>query len=221
MIPHQIIQTSRESLPDAIVRRTMRTAGSLFDYRHFDDAKILRFFEEHPINEVDAVTRRFLSLRSGEHKADLFRYYYLYVCGGIYFDTDVLIVTDLKSYICDNNFVSVNAGNVRNALFQGFLAAAPGHPILLRAVLDVCETSDQSLALDHHILCKNLKRFLDEHLEKNSADRNSTLLLSEVAHNRNVAKSLDENGNPVLYHFWKRRYPPRFPISVPGAKWAF
>lgn len=214
------MQTSPKSLPGAIVRRTIRVAGSRFDYSHFDDAKILQFFEDHPIDEVDAVTRRFLSLRSGEHKADLFRYYYLYVRGGIYFDTDVLIVTDLSSYICKNNFVSVNAGNVRNALFQGFLAASPGHPVLLRAVLDVCETSDQSLASDHHILCKNLKRFLDEHLKKNSAERNSTLILSEVHHGRSVAKSLDVNGNPVLYHFWKRPYPPRFPISVPGAKWA-
>lgn len=220
MIPHQIIQTSPNSLPDAIVRRTIQTAGPRFDYRHFDDAKILRFFEDHPITEVDAVARRFLSLRSGEHKADLFRYYYLYVCGGIYFDTDVLIVTDLSSYISNNNFVSVNAGNVQSALFQGFLAASPGHPVLLRAVLDVCKISDQSLASDHHILCKNLKRFLDEHLEENSAAKHSTLLFSEIPHNRNAAKSLDEKGNTVLYHFWKRRYPPRFPILVPGAKWA-
>lgn len=204
-----------------IIARTMRVLGSGFAYIHFDDDAILKFFEDHPDDNLPDVSSRFLSLRSGEHKADLFRYYYLYICGGIYIDTDVLIVTDLNPYISKNNFVSVNAGKVQNALFQGFLAASPGHPVLRRAVVDVCETSDQSLASDHHILCKNLKRFLNEYLEKkNSSERNSSLLLSEVSHARNVAKSLDGNGNPVLYHFWKRSYPPRFPISVPGAKWA-
>ena len=221
MIPHQIMQTSPQSLPGAIVRRTVQAAGSQFSYRHFNDAQILRFFEEHPIDKVEGVSRRFLSLRSGEHKADLFRYYYLYVCGGIYFDTDVLIVTGLSSYISNNDFVSVKAGNVGGALFQGFLAASPRHPVLLRAVLDVCETSDQSLASDHHILCKNLQFFLNEYLEENSAARYSTLLLSEVPHNRHVAKSLDDKGDTVLYHYWKRRYPPRFPILVPGAAWAY
>lgn len=220
MIPRQIMQTSPKKLPRSIVRRTMRAVGNGFCYRHFDDAAIVKFFSDYPLPGVEGVTERFLSLNSGEHKADLFRYYYLYLCGGVYFDTDVLLVASLRQYVTEKDFVSVSAGNVGGALFQGFLAASPGHPVLLRAVLDVCETSDQLLASDHHILCKNLKRFLDEYLESSSDARKSTLLLSEVPHNRNTAKSLDEKGETVLYHFWKRRYPPRFPISVPGAKWA-
>lgn len=215
------MQTSRSKPPNAIVRRTVQTLGPRYTYRHLDDSEILQFFANNPVDGLEAVESRFLSLRSGEHKADLFRYYYLYVCGGVYFDIDVLLVSDLFSYIKGRDFVSVSAGNVNGALFQGFLAASPGHPVLYKAILDVCEISDQSLASDHHILCKNLKRFLDDHLENSGAAKNSALLLSEVSHNRNVAKSIDENGNTVLYHFWKRRFPPRFPIFVPGAKCAF
>ena len=220
MIPKTVVQTSLKRPPEPIIHRTMSVLGEEFSYAHFDDDAILKFFEDHPLSDLPNVSERFKELKSGEHKADLFRYYYLYVCGGVYFDTDVLIVTSLSPYISNNDFVSVTAGNVGGALFQGFLAASPGHPVLLRAVLDVCETSDQSLASDHHILCKNLQFFLNEYLEENSAARYSTLLLSEVPHNRHVAKSLDDKGDTVLYHYWKRRYPPRFPVLVPGAKWA-
>lgn len=221
MIPRQIVQTSPKKLPSSIVRRTMRTVGDDFSYRHYDDAAILEFFSDHPLPGVEKVSERFLSLRSGEHKADLFRYYYLYVCGGVYFDTDVLLVSNLDCYITENSLVSVLAGNVGGALFQGFLATSPGHPVMLRAVRDVCEISDQQLAADHHVLCKNLKVFVDQYVQQDNAARGSTLLLKEVPHNRNVAKSIDFSEKTVLYHFWKRPYPPRFPIGLRDAIWAF
>lgn len=220
MIPKRIFQTSKKKLPNSIVRRTLRTVGDAFQYQHFNDADILKFFQDHPIAGVQGVKERFLSLRSGEHKADLFRYYYLYVAGGVYFDTDVLLVSDLKFLLASRDFVSVATDNVDGALFQGFLAAVPGHPVLLQAVRDVCEISDKELALDHHVLCKNLKAFLDDYLEKNVKAKNSTLLLMETSHSRNVAKSVNAIGETVLYHFWKRSYPPRFPILTPKATWA-
>ena len=221
MIPKIVMQTSLRRPPESVIRRNKRILGHEFEYVHYDDEAILKFFHSHPIGELPNVSKRFEQLKSGEHKADLFRYYYLYLCGGVYFDSDVLLVANLSLYTSGKDFVSVLAGNVGSALFQGFLAASPRHPVLLKAVLDVCEISNQQLASDHHVLCKNLKRFLDEHLESNSSARASTLLFSEVTHSRSVAKSVDEYGDTVLYHFWKRRYPPRFPISVPGAKWAF
>lgn len=215
------MQTSLRRPPANIIGRTMRVLGSGFSYVHFDDDAIFKFFEDHPHDNFPDVSCRFRDLRSGEHKADLFRYYYLYTLGGVYFDTDVLMVAPLERYLSGCGFLSVRSGAVPNSLFQGFLASEAGHPVLERAIKDVCDTSNDQLKSDHHLLCKNLDRFLREALSNNDVNPNTVTLFDEVLHSRKVAKSLDAQGRCVLYHFWRREFPPVFPIAYQGAKIAW
>lgn len=220
-IPLEIMQTSLVRPPARIIKRTLRVLKNRFEYRHFDDDGIIKFFESNPQPRMPDVRDRFLHLRSGEHKADLFRYFYLYVRGGVYFDTDVLLVRDLSSYLTGVDFLSVNAGAVDDSLFQGFLASRPGHPVLRRAIEDVCNTSNEQLRNDHHLLCKNLKIFLDDFLVENTSASKRVTLLREIVHRRKVAKSIDVYGRVVLYHFWRRDFPPTFPFIHRGAKIAW
>ena len=55
-------------------------------YEHYTDAEIIRFFQQNPIHELPNVIEKFYSLQYGEHRADLFRYYFLYLNGGVYMD---------------------------------------------------------------------------------------------------------------------------------------
>ncbi|MBF9020258.1 hypothetical protein HKCCA1058_06045 [Rhodobacterales bacterium HKCCA1058] len=221
MIPNVVMQTSRRSLPARIVRRTMSVLGPKFQYVHYDDRAIEKFFSDYPHGELPGVLERFRDLNAGEHKADLFRYYYLYTLGGVYFDTDVLLVSPLAKYLSGRDFVSVRSGAVSNSLFQGFLAAEAGHPVLERAIRDVCNSTNDQLKSDHHLLCKNLDRFLREALSNHDVNPDTVTLFDEVLHSRKVAKSLDAQGRCVLYHFWRREFPPIFPIAYQGAKIAW
>ncbi len=215
------MQTSLRRPPERIIRRTMRVLGDGFTYVHFDDDAILKFFGNHPHSDLPGVSDRFRELKSGEHKADLFRYYYLYTMGGVYFDTDVLLTAALHRYLLGCDFLSVKSGAVPDSLFQGFLAAGPGHPVLKRAIRDVCDTTNAQLKADHHLLCKNLHLFLQEALSEQDIQPDTVILFDEVLHSRKVAKSLDADGRCVLYHFWRREFPPVFPVGYPGTKVAW
>lgn len=216
-IPHKIMQTSRSRLPAWVIHRSLAVVEKSFEYEHFTDEEIHSFFDDHPVPDFRDVPDRFLSLRSGEHKADLFRYYYLYVHGGAYFDTDVLLVRDIRPYLKGRSFVSVKAAGVSSALFQGFLCAQARHPVLHKAIADVCATSDEALRRDHHLLCRNLHKFLLDYIEESAERAQSVLILKELPYRRKVAMIADESNQPVLYHYWRRDYPPLFPVLEKGA----
>jgi len=80
------------------------------------------------------------SLIPGAYKADFFRYLVLLKDGGVYADVDVLLNTNLDSFI--NPSMSFFApldtvgafADASYCLWNGVMGAAPGHPFLIRAV---------------------------------------------------------------------------------------
>lgn len=93
----------------------------------------------------------------GEYKSDICRLAQLAERGGYYVDNDMQAVQDMHQYIpAHTSFVSVIAAwnshgdpddqekpykNIRDELFNSFIGAAPGHPIIQRAL---------NLTLEHY-----------------------------------------------------------------------
>lgn len=99
----------------------------------FHDAETRRSFigEAFGPETVAAYDR----LTSGAFKADLWRYCILHERGGVYADIDSVCLTPLDAALdADDRFVSVRSGGVAWAVHQGFIAAAPKHPFLARAI---------------------------------------------------------------------------------------
>lgn len=74
-------------------------------------------------------------LRTPVERADILRLEILYRYGGVYVDTDLECLRPLDDVIGDERFVGVclKPGRVTNT----FIASAPGHPLLERALRDV------------------------------------------------------------------------------------
>jgi mannosyltransferase OCH1-like enzyme len=49
------------------------------------------------LKEFPNIAEVFHSFEKGEHKSDLFRYYFLYVKGGVFMDTDAMIEVDIDT----------------------------------------------------------------------------------------------------------------------------
>ena len=71
---------------------------------------------------------------TGAHKADLFRYYYLYIYGGVFIDSDLMITTNIVNIIKDYNLITVQGGG--DGIFQGLLASTPKNKIMYDCLLD-------------------------------------------------------------------------------------
>ena len=134
-IPKIIVQTSKEKLPEYVVNMIKERAPD-WEYRHYVDEEIIQYFKENPLPEFPDIIDKFLSIESGPHKADLFRYYFLYNEGGIYLDGDAMFETNLEEVAKDYDFFTVKSWK-KGLMFQGFIGCVPKNIILYRSLKDM------------------------------------------------------------------------------------
>ena len=77
-IPKVIFQTSKEKIP-LYVQKMIKDKSKGWKYKYFSDKDIINFFIDNPLKEFPKIINKFNSFKNGAHKADLFRYYYLYI----------------------------------------------------------------------------------------------------------------------------------------------
>lgn len=114
-----------------------KTLNPNYEYYLFDKYERVEFIKTH--FETD-VLETYNSITAGAHKADLFRYCYLYICGGVYVDIDSLCLGKLDDFLLPNvDFVvpidfNQTIGEGEHNLACGFIASKPKHSILLNCI---------------------------------------------------------------------------------------
>ena len=141
MIPRIIHQTWREHITPSnypnLHRITNMWKTSGWSYRFYTDDSSRQYIVDHfPRHFVEAYD----AMIPAAYKADLFRYMLLMKDGGIYADVDVLLDASLESFITPTMSFFVPRDAVASyadgeyCLWNGVIGAAPGHPIIIRAV---------------------------------------------------------------------------------------
>jgi hypothetical protein len=205
MIPKIFVQTSRQP-PQQYVVDMIRERSPQWDYQHYTDDDIITFFAENPVAEFPNVVAKFYMLNYGEHRADLFRYYFLYVKGGVYMDTDAMIQDNIDNIIGDADFFTVNSGYFPGTVFQGFLGATPRHPLIYMALKDLYHCPIENLRGEFHLLCKNLYQFIQQHRTPKN------LLFEEIYGNEDEAHVVNEDKKLVLIHYHIKKIIPTPPF---------
>lgn len=129
-IPKVIISTyhTKEYIPFKVFDNINKYA---VDYKYiiFDDNDIIEFLRKYYKPEV---LETFNTLSMGAHKADLFRYCYLYEFGGIYLDIKTELIKDIDTIF---NKKSINLYTVicnsKECIYQGIIATVPKNPIFI------------------------------------------------------------------------------------------
>lgn len=108
-----------------------------WQYKFYTDEMSLNFLSTHFPPEV---REAYETLRPGAFKADLFRYCVLLIYGGVYADMDIMLEANLDLAVGpDIGFMVPQdepgiPSNHRMCLWNGFIAAAPGHPFLAKTI---------------------------------------------------------------------------------------
>jgi mannosyltransferase OCH1-like enzyme len=140
VIPKVIIQTyyDKSKIPDKVYKNIRKYAP---EYKHivYDDDDCIEFLTQFnkTFNKTSDfnLVNRFNSYRKGAHKADLFRYCYLYQYGGIYLDIKTELIHPIDELIVNNNTLyTVIAANNNNTIYQGVMAVYPKNPIIGKLV---------------------------------------------------------------------------------------
>jgi len=204
-----IVQTSRVPPQQYIVDMIMEYSPG-WQYQHFDDKQVINFFLSNPLNEFPYVIQKFFSFSYGEHRADLFRYYYLYVKGGVYFDTDAMIECNIDNIVKEYDYFSVNSTYFPGSIFQGFIGASPRHPIIYNGLKDIYNIDNSELIAkpeNFHDICRNMYKFVNEFNGPGKIK-----LYKEVYSTPEIAAVVDteDNNKLVLNHYHiKKVIPPR------------
>lgn len=141
MIPKIIFQTSKKK--NNILQEYYLNTYKDYKYVYFDDVDAIEYLSKNLLTEFAGAQNKFNEFIIGAHKADFLRYYFLYMNGGIYIDTDIEIIEPLDNLIKNQDFVGVITGN--NVGFNGFIACSPKHPILYNCLQHAYRTKNTDI----------------------------------------------------------------------------
>lgn len=198
-IPNIIFQTSRNKKILSPLVEYYSKKFSSYEYYHFDNNDILTYFNNNPITGFEDIKHKFSQISSGPHKADLIRYYLLYLNGGIYFDTDVEIIDELSNIIQDYAFVGVITNE--STAFNGFIACTPKHPIIHRALINIYNHTRQS---EYMYFCHRFAEYIKEHITTKKPDE-KILILKEhfIPMNRTKITTMESPQDIKMIHHYK------------------
>ena len=200
MIPKLLIQTSPNHKPDPGLRRHLvAQLGPGWTYRYFTDADILEYFRDNPLPGFENIERRWHAMPSGPLRADLFRYYFLYVNGGVFLDSDAMIYTGLSGYCEQYDLFSVATNDAK--MFNGFVGCRPLSPIMKAMLHDAYWVNVVVLSNRHHLLLENMNKIVRGH-----TGSEKIFLFRE--HVNDTQGIVVDNNIQVAVHYYKHKVIP-------------
>ena len=154
IIPNKLFQTynNKDKIPNYIFNN-IKLYASNYEYTLFNDYDAIQFLNKYFDNRI---IKCFNSMSKGAHKADLLRYCYLYIYGGIYLDIKILLIQPLENIFKINNIfytcISYDDYTIHNAI----LASPPRNKLFLYLIWYIINVP--LLYIDKHylIFCRNL-----------------------------------------------------------------
>ena len=150
-----ILQVTKTNPIDSTLINKIKIILNGYDYYWFNDENMYKYIQNNQLEEFPNIINHIRSLTTGQHKADIFRYYWLYLNGGIFMDDDLMI--EKKIDFKNNTFVSVKSYHTnKNLLFNGFIACSKFNPIIYKALKQTYLTRNINLTNDYHLFCCQL-----------------------------------------------------------------
>ena len=156
-----LFQTNKISNEKYVLDMIKDKLGPEWKYEFYNDEDVIDFFINNPIADLPNIIQKYNSIRHRAHRADLFRYYYLYINGGFFMDSDAMLYIDINFIVKNYNFISVNSC-YPGKIFQGILGASPKNKIIKKALYEAYNTNPIILDNDYYYFCEQLYNILQD-----------------------------------------------------------
>lgn len=206
-----VIQTSREKPNEIILNNFKQVLSPGWQYKHFNDDEIIEFFKNNYLEEFPDVIAKFYSMPSGAHKADLFRYYYIYIHGGVFVDSDGVLETNTDNLVKDVDFFSVHSLVNAKSVFQGLIGAVPKNEIIYKALDNIYNIDIKALSQNYFLIVQNLYTIVHE----KTYDFKIKLYEEHVVGKNKYATTVDpDNGEVILTHYFASKTVPPYQSHI-------
>jgi hypothetical protein len=194
-----ITYKSKEKVPEKVWNNLVKYAPE-FQVRFFDDEQCKEYLAKH-FNPL--ILKRYMTLRSGAHRADLWRYCALYREGGLYIDIKTILFGPLAKVLQDHQNLTVISA-MKKSVYQGVLyCREPKNPTLQKAIYHIVGTSNLSLYSNYLKFTKELWRLIgsDSNTPPKPGQNGRWYLLREEC-----TKEIPLDKQPDRYGFYCRIY---------------
>jgi hypothetical protein len=202
-IPKVLFQTNKIRHDPYVLNMIMNNLSSEWKYNFYDDDDVIQFFINNPIRDLPDIIKKYNYIKKGAHKADLFRYYYLYVKGGFFMDSDAMLYVNIDTIVKNYNFVSVNSSCHPGTIFQGILGASPKNKIIKKALYKAYNTDLNILDNNYHYFCKQLYDIIEE-----DTFGYDIKLYEERRINCDAGDDILDGKTLLFKHYWKHKIIP-------------
>ena len=206
LIPNNILQISLQK-PEPYVINYINKFFPGWNYYHFNDEDILSYLSKNKIEEFPNCIEKFHSFPIGAWKADFFRYYFLYLNGGVFLDSDAMPHCNIDDIIQDNSavFIKSNFFEDHSHLFNGFICIGPKHPIIYDALKHIYDIHIPSITT-YQIFCNELLNILIKY------DLSTIKIYQETIKKKecNTKSDIFYKGKKILTHYFQNKVVPKY-----------
>ena len=206
MISKIIMQKTKVKQPQYIIDMITLNMPKDWKYVNYINGEEENFFKENPLDEFPNIINKFNSMPTPQHQADLFRFYYLYLYGGVTLDGDAMLYENIEYIAKDYSFFSVIGLDV-SILCNGLLGASPKNIIIYESLKYAYMVNISEFKNNYSLLCK----FLSNTFYKYKDNLNFKYMLYKEYDNvmGESAKSIDIAGKTLFIHYYKYKIIPR------------
>jgi hypothetical protein len=212
MIPKILLQTSKLPYPEYVQKIWQERVDKSWAINWFNDKMIIQYFKDNPLPEFPNVVDVFNSFSKGAHKADLFRYYYLYQHGGFFVDSDMMVHVNMNN-ICaehhDHVFVIADLPMLWESdphpiitpphVFNALIGCIPKSEIIYEALTDLYNVKPRLIDKHYFYVVYKLYVILQKHKNKYNV-----LLFNETqpCEHPTETHTVDDSGNQIATHYY-------------------
>jgi hypothetical protein len=140
--PKVLISTIKDKskIPKHILENRKKFASNYVDII-FDDEDCIKFLEKYYGKKV---SDKFKEIKKGAHKADLFRYAYLYKFGGLYVDIKTVFIKDVDTIFVDPHicYLTIVPRFNPKHVYNGVIYTPPNNKIMYDWFIKSTEITD-------------------------------------------------------------------------------
>jgi mannosyltransferase OCH1-like enzyme len=203
MISKIFMQKTRVKQEDYVIDLIKKQLPEGWVYINYCNGEEEQYFKDNPLEEFPNIVNQWKRMPSAPHQADLFRYYFIYINGGVVLDGDAMLYDNIENIIQNASFFSVKS-IMQNTLCNGIIGTSPKNPIIYSSLKYTYNINDMSIFNNkYHLLCE----YLYDTVMNNTYD--FKIILFKEYNCDGYAKTLNEQDDIIFMHYYKYKIIPK------------
>ena len=165
-IPKLIFQTKKENVDESINNiiedMVKKNLSDEWKYEIFSNEQQLNYLKSNNLKDFPNIIDKYNSY-TNEYKNELFKYYYLFINGGVYLDNNIIIYDKIDNIIKDYSFIGSLSFN-KTFISSHLVACYPKHELIYSTLKNIYSLNENNKVFNNNLYI-TIKEFNDYNIK--------------------------------------------------------